>query len=366
MHSDDDWELTALLEYEPGQGDPFAAAMRGTHMPMVITDTKQPDHLLVFANDAFLSMTGYRRDELTGRDCRLLQGPLSDTVAVKKISVALSAGRPVDVDMVNYRKDGSTFWNDIRIAPVHDAGGKIRFWVASMLDVTERVDSKQRLSEQNAIVEELVGRRTVELQSALAARTTLLHELDHRVKNNLAMIGSLVRLQARAVTEPVSRLMFEDLLTRIDALSTVHRRLFYTEDGAQFDLAEFAQTLVADVLAGAGRDDIAVDVRTEPANIGSANAAAVGLILNELITNAVKHAFADQRSGRLTLHIRSLGDRAEITLEDDGPGFDVMSQPAESLGRLLIERLSRQISAVTSWESDQSGTRVRIELPINA
>ena len=364
MRNEDDWQLTSLLDYAPGRGDPFAAAIRGTCMPMIITDTKQPDHLMVFANAAFAKMTGYTVAELIGRDCRFLQGPDSDPAAVQAIRDGLNAEQPVDVELLNYRKDGSTFWNGIHITPVRDDGGAIRFWVASMMDITDSVETKRRIISEKAAVEEQVRIRTAELEVALTAKTTLLHELDHRVKNNLTMIGSLVRLQSRGLADPVSKGILDDMLARVDALAAVHRRLFQSEDVTKFDLGGFTRSLATEVLAGAGRSDVAIETDVDPVAIGAGNAAAVGLIINELITNSVKHAFAGRR-GVLKLGVHSVDEKAVITLEDDGPGFDPSQQPVGSLGRPLIERLSRQIGATISWADDAPGTRVSIKFAID-
>ena len=92
MKQQDDWRLTDVVEHEIGRGDPFAAAIRGTRMPMVITDPRRDDNPIVFANKAFQDLTGYERDEIIGQNCRFLQGPDSDRDAVAKIRDALQAG----------------------------------------------------------------------------------------------------------------------------------------------------------------------------------------------------------------------------------------------------------------------------------
>ena len=93
MERDDAWRLTDSLEAEHGKGDPFAAAVRATRMPMIVTDPRQFDNPIVFANDAFLKLTGYTRLEVAGRNCRFLQGPGTDPAAVDRIRESLT-GRP--------------------------------------------------------------------------------------------------------------------------------------------------------------------------------------------------------------------------------------------------------------------------------
>jgi PAS domain S-box-containing protein len=213
MDQRDDWHLTEAIGHKLGRGDPFAAAIRGTRMPMVITDPRQPDNPIVFANQAFQSMTGYSRDEIIGRNCRLLQGPDSGAEAIKALGDAIRQGEDIQVDILNYRKDGSTFWNALFLSPVRAEDGQIQFFFGSQFDVTDRIRAKE-------IMEREVQRRTAELEAALDAKTLLLHEVDHRVKNNLTMIGSLLRLQVRSLADPVLSKTLESMLERIDALAT--------------------------------------------------------------------------------------------------------------------------------------------------
>jgi len=358
----DDWHLTDRVEHETGAGDPFAAAVRATRMPMVITDPAKPDNPIVFCNEAFQKLTGYDREEIIGRNCRFLQGPKTDRDSVRRIHEAIAAGKPIDVDLLNYRKDGTTFWNALYLSPVRNSAGDIQFFFASQLDVTDRIEAQKAIAEQKAIVEREVEKRTADLTAALDAKTLLLHEVDHRVKNNLTMIGSLLRLQARTIDDPTVAAKLEAMLERVDALATVHRRLYQSEDVQHFDIGAFCQNLVADVVGSSGRSDIVTDVSVDRIDIPAAMASALGLVLNEVLTNAIKHAYADGRGGTLTVSARRDGDRATISIADDGPGFDGDKPPTGGLGTTLIKRLARQAGADVRWSSGAGGTRVEIQL----
>ncbi|OWJ79384.1 PAS domain-containing protein [Haematobacter genomosp. 1] len=119
---------------KPGS-DPFAAAMRATRMPMIITDPRQPDNPIVFANDAFLKLTGYGREEVLGRNCRFLQGPGTNAEDVGRLRHAIRDREPLEIDLLNYRKDGTIFWNRLLVSPVFDEG-ELTYFFASQLDVT--------------------------------------------------------------------------------------------------------------------------------------------------------------------------------------------------------------------------------------
>ena len=358
----DDWHLTDALEYEHGRGDPFAAAVRATRMPMVITDPARDDNPIVFCNVAFQDLTGYTRDEIIGKNCRFLQGPDTDRDTVTRVREAIAAGDDIGVDLLNYRKDGTTFWNALYMSPVRDKDGVVRFFFASQLDVSDRVEAQNIINDQKILVEREVERRTADLRAALDAKTILLHEVDHRVKNNLTMIGSLLRLQVRTIDDPSVASKLDSMLERVDALAVVHRQLYQSSDIARFDIGSFAESLISDVVGSSGRSDIKLDVRAQPLSIDAANASALGLILNEILTNAVKHAFADGRSGHLSLVVEGGKDYGTIKICDDGPGMPSISR-SKSIGTSLITRLARQARAEATWSDNMPGTCVTITFP---
>jgi PAS domain S-box-containing protein len=123
----------------PLQGhDVFFAAVEKTRMPMIVTDPRLPDNPIVFANPAFVALTGYELDELLGRNCRFLQGPATSKAAVARVRAAIERCAEINIELLNYRKDGSSFWNDLYISPVLSRDGELLFFFASQLDVTRR------------------------------------------------------------------------------------------------------------------------------------------------------------------------------------------------------------------------------------
>ena len=280
MEQREDWHLTEILDHPPGRSDPFAAAVRATRMPMVITDPALPDNPIVFANEAFQVLTGYTRSEIIGANCRFLQGPDTDRAQVGRVRAAISEGMAVAVDLLNYRKDGSTFWNALYLSPVHNDQGEVIYFFASQMDVTQRIEAQETIAKQNAIIEAEVERRTSDLKAALEAKTVLLHEVDHRVKNNLTMIGSLLRLQARSVSDPIFSVRLNSMLERVDALASVHRQLYQSSDLGTFDVGSFSKMLVSELLGASGRDDIEFVAECESIVVPAAHATPLGLILN--------------------------------------------------------------------------------------
>ncbi|RYG20111.1 MAG: PAS domain-containing protein [Caulobacteraceae bacterium] len=143
--------------------DPFVAAVRATRMPMIITDPRQVDNPVVFANDSFCRLTGYARSEILGRNCRFLQGPDTDPDTIRQIHEAVASVQPIEIDIRNHRKDGQPFWNRLLLAPVFDADGRLAYFFASQVDVTlerERLEGLQ--SDNAALAAALIARSHVD------------------------------------------------------------------------------------------------------------------------------------------------------------------------------------------------------------
>lgn len=349
-----------------GEGDPFAAALRGACMAMLLTDARQPDNPIVFANDAFLKLTGYAREEVIGRSCRFLQGPGTDPAAVEEIRRAVAEARALSTEVLNYRKDGTSFWNAVSLSPVRDAGGAVTHFFAALADVSDKREAELALKEAYEGLERAVDDRTLDLQTALDQKTMLLHEVDHRVKNNLQLISSLIQLQLRRSDEPIVKEALRGVLDRVGAISTVHRRLFQSEDVRRFDVAEFVADLIEDLSAGAADRGIRFELDLESVFVSSGKAAPVSLIVNELVANAMKHAYPEGRGGVIRVAVKRDGRSDRIVVQDDGVGFDWSEGKAVKGGRHIIELLSRQLRATTTWEDAAPGSRATVVLPSEA
>ncbi|KTF69135.1 histidine kinase famiy protein [Sphingomonas sp. HT-1] len=148
----------------PGLGDRgtiFFAALQMTRMPMIITDPRQDDNPIVFANKAFLDLTGYEESEILGRNCRFLQGAETDRDAVAELREAIHRREAIALELVNYRRDGSFFWNAVFVAPVLDTDGELLYFFASQLDVTRRRASEQAFRQAQKM--EAIGQLTAGL-----------------------------------------------------------------------------------------------------------------------------------------------------------------------------------------------------------
>lgn len=365
--ADDAWHMTDDLHVSHGKGDPFAAAIRATRMAMLVTDPRKPDNPIVFANDAFLRLTGYAREEVIGRNCRFLQGPETDPVAIDRVRQAIADRDDISIDLLNYRKDGSKFWNALYMSPVSNEAGELQFFFASQLDVTDRKEAENRVAADKDRFEKAVKTRTRELTAALETQKALLHEVDHRVKNNLQMISSLIVMQSRSIPDDTIRASLLAMLSRIEALSTVHRRLYQSDDVTTFDVADFVRDLVPDLVAASNRN-LEADLKVEGVVVAADKAAPLALMINELVTNTLKHAFRRRADGgpegRIAVELIRQDDHFHIEIADDGVGMEP-PKGGGSFGMKLIKSLARQLDAGIEWRDAKPGTRVVIDIPVD-
>jgi PAS domain S-box-containing protein len=344
--------------------DPFAAAFKATRMPMIITDPRQPDNPIIFSNNAFSELTGYTADELIGRNCRLLQGPDSDSDSIQQIREAVSNEESIAIDILNYRKDGSTFWNALFVSPVRNRTGEVIYFFASQLDFTHVKDKQSQLAAARSSAEEEVARRTKDLRDALAAKTLLVHEVDHRVKNNLLTIASILKLQARTTANETVRSTLRSVLDRVEALSTVQRKLFTTEDVERFDVADFARELVVDVVGALRRDDIRITFDLSPVLVPAIKASPLALIINELVGDALRRGLRDG-GGTIDIFIKRLNGHFVIRVTDSMEPVEADPEE-EAFSRTILETCARQVNATLKREKDGRDTIVDIRLPVGS
>ncbi len=187
-----------------------------------------------------------------------------------------------------------------------------------------------------------MARRTHDLSEALKAQTLLVHEVDHRVKNNLLTIASIVKLQARmSQTDVVKRTLFS-VLNRVEALSTVQRKLFTSSDLGRFDVADFAKDLIEDLVGALRRDDIRVH-RFIPVLVPAVKASPLALIINELVMDAARRGLSDG-GGDIYLQVRRTNGHFLIRVTDTTTPVDVNPEE-EAFGKLMLETCARQLGA---------------------
>ena len=249
------------------------------------------------------------------------------------------------------RLDGQRLRVEVRAAGADIAGQ--RCVLASVSDVSERVSAFEAMKR------------------SLREKEVLLKEVHHRVKNNLQVVSSLLGLQSLQSNAAEVRSVLADCVGRVRSMAIVHEQLYGSDSLSQIDLGHYAQTL-GDILRGTYAPDARLAVIAEPVNVSIEVATPLGLLLNELISNALKHGLAPRRPGRMRrtgehcdvlVEISSDATHIYIAVSDSGPGLEGAPPQggSNSIGMELIRALSRQVGAQVEFIS-QDGLRAQLTL----
>jgi two-component sensor histidine kinase len=238
---------------------------------------------------------------------------------------------------------------DLSIKPIV-AGGRAVALIVEARDVTE----KKR-------TEDLVRR-------SLRDKEILLQEVHHRVKNNLQVVSSMLNLQAAHAPDTATKSALQEAVSRIRSMALVHEKLYRSDDLGGINFADYAGTLASQIFRTLAPPDGRVALRTDvtPIPLTVARAVPLALILNELVSNALKHAFPDERKGVVEVRLARNGDVASLEVADDGVGFaGPFSQVARSsLGLTLVDALARQLQAEVVV-TGPPGTRVAVRFALD-
>lgn len=264
--------------------------------------------------------------------------------------------------------DQTTMNYDYRV--IDPATGRVRH-VASRGEVLRTSNGKPRLIgvmmdvstdrlREAALAEAVKAQETLLLQKDI-----LLAEVNHRVKNSLQLVVSALSLQARRLSDPASKRAFDQAISRVRAITSVHERLYRSDNPLVVDMAAYLEGLAADLAANSElRDLLQVDV--QPIEFKTERAIPVALIVNELVTNALKYAYPEGSTGPIVLSLHETdGDMLELSVADEGIGFsgDVS---AEGLGTRLVRTMATQIGGRVETQPSARGYRTAVIFPRDA
>lgn len=204
------------------------------------------------------------------------------------------------------------------------------------------------------------------LRELVRQRTLLLDEVNHRVKNSLQQIAGVMRLQARASSNLEVREALEKTLARIMAVGRVHEQVYKAEGRlGVFDAGGYAEHLARDLVQSMGREDIRLTLDTEPAQLDLGHASPIALILNELITNALKYGCPPQSPCTLAVSFRSHGEDYVLSVTDQGPGVAAGAQPLgpATLGLRAVDALARQLGGRLEILRPETGAHFQVRFP---
>jgi PAS domain S-box-containing protein len=286
-----------------------------------------PDGTIVYANDRWYRYTGLTTDGSMEGWRRVIH-PDDASRCLKLWHYALARGTDFEAEMRNRRADGHYRWFLTRAVPTRSAQGAIIEWFGVTTDIHDL-----------KVAHEALG-------ASLREKDVLLNEVHHRVKNNLQIISSLLSLQADQVRDPATLSLLADSRNRIRSMALVHERLYASKDVSKVDMGKYIEGLVNELSRTYNRPDIAVRTNVEPIALPIDAAIPCGLLLTELVSNGLKHAFPNGRSGSVWVAL-SRPARAGVALivGDDGIGLppDLDPEHCDGLGLRLVQTLAQQL-----------------------
>ena len=316
---------------------PFVVAAETTRMPMVFTDAKQANNSIIFANDSFISLIGYQRDEILGQGFNFVLASPTDAEPLAAIKAGFEDGLCNGPDICCRRKDGSTFWAGLYISPVLDESGDTVQHFASFVDLTRHKEEQARSG-------------------------TLIDELNDRVRNMLAAVQSIVSQAFRKDVDPQATRDF--IAHRIAALSRSHALLAHGDWG-RTGLLDIIEAALQPFAGGDGRSERYVvtgdDIRLPPKR-----ALALGIALHELVLNAMSHGALSNDAGSITVswtkEPKAAGDRLILVWrEQNGPA--VTPAAKKGFGSRVIEQgLAHELEATVHLQYPKDGVICTIDM----
>jgi PAS domain S-box-containing protein len=315
------------------------------------------DGRIVDCNEVYCQMLGYTRDEvhtLTYRDLTPERWHAFEDYIVQEQIIARGYS---DVYEKEYRrKDGTVFPVELRTILARDGEGRPCAMWGIVRDITERKQAEERLRATLA-----------EKEAALATNQALLREVHHRVKNNLQMLCDLMYLQMEAMPEPDQHQDLQDAYSRIYAIARLHEQLYRSMQSGHVAVGEYLRRLAGGFEDLFSRVSVKVDAEGSDVSLDLDRAIHVGLIVNELITNAAKHAFPKGQPGDVLVRLRSVGDEVHLQVRDNGQGLpaDLDLEQAKTIGLRTVYLLARRLEAKVDIDRN-GGTGFTLTFPLHA
>jgi PAS domain S-box-containing protein len=342
------------------------ASKDGTRFPPAAVTEGQFRQILNIADDAIVSVDqrhniilfnqgaertfGYSVDEAMGESLDLLlptrfQGPHRKHISDFEEAETPSRRMGERGRIVGRRKDGSEFPAEASISKL--SFDELTIYTVILRDITQRFQDEEKI------------------RSSLREKEVLLREIHHRVKNNLQVVSSLLGLQSRGTDDEQVRKHFRESQNRVQAMALIHEKLYQSESFSSVDFPEYLRQLASHLFRSYQVSSSRVVLRTEVADVRLSIDAAVpcGLVLNELLSNALKYAFPDGRDGAVLIRLTEEDDQGVValTVADDGVGLppEVGFWNTRTLGLRLVRSLVRQLGG--DVEIDRSlGTRITV------
>ncbi len=301
----------------------------------------------LLVNQRLCDMFGYAYEELYKKAFFELTHPSEVGESLKKWDALLSGEiKNFTSEQIYLHKNGSQIYANLTVSLVRDTSGSPNYYVAVFEDITVRKQQEK------------------ELQESLKEKEVLLKEVHHRVKNNMQVISSILNLQSSYIKDEAAIEMLKESQDRIKSMAFIHESLYQGKNLSHVKFSEYVRNLVSNLFHtyGINKKGLKLKFDLDEVFLNLDTSIPCGLILNELISNALKYAFVDREAGTLSVTLKKLdGGKLKLEIADDGKGFptEINWKDTESLGLQLVVTLAGQIRGDIQMET-KKGTTVTI------
>jgi PAS domain S-box-containing protein len=316
------------------------------------------------ANDAAATLLQVRRDFLIGKPLKVFIAEESSQTFPMQLSQLRRGERVQEWEVRLQPRAGADFSASTSVTPEQDAQRRVTGMRWLLRDISERKREEEALRRAHDDLEHRVRERTADLRSAntaleaaLQQKDMLLKEIHHRVKNNLQIVSSLLSLQSGYNPDPRVKEMFADSQQRIQSMALIHEILYQSRNLGKINMADYLRTLASHLVHSYRTDDtqITLTLSLDQMLLDVDTAIPCGLLLNELISNCLKHAFPDHRRGEVSIILHAdPSDQVTLTIRDDGIGFpaDLDFRDSTTLGLQLVTGLVEQLHGTITMTRD--------------
>jgi PAS domain S-box-containing protein len=314
--------------------------------PLAIFDLDLEGRVRRLWNHSAEELFGWSRQEIVGKRAPFVPEERWDEF-LSLFQQVIEGRRIVGKELIRRRRDGSTIAIELAAVPLYDRHRRVTGVMSIVKDITEKQQREQAL------------------RNALQEKQVLLKEIHHRVKNNLQVIISLLSMKEELVEEPGDREIFFGILGRVEAMALIHDKLYQSAGLEKIDFNAYLDELSSNLALeyGCRRRGIHLDYRGEKVVLEINRAVPLGLLVNELITNALRHAFPEGRGGTVSLRMEGRGGKLRITVSDNGVGIprEMLqgSEDPERTGINLAYLFAEQVGGILEIKSN-AGTEVRL------
>ena len=286
-------------------------------------------NIVTYVNPYLAKMLGYKGNEMIGKNLKSFLEE-NETIANPEVFKTYENGVKQENKYIFKKKDDTKIYTSVESSPIQEKNNNYTGAIALITNITEQVKAENKL------------------KSSLNEKDVLLHEIHHRVKNNMQIISSLLNLQCEFVDNKKAVNVLKESQNRVKSMAMIHENLYKSEDLTHINFSDYILNLVSNLFFSYDIDNTQIKpiLETENVNLNMETAIPCGLIISEIISNSLKYAFPNGRKGQILISLKKIKKNYQLIIQDNGIGIpeDIEFDKLESLGLKLVFQLTTQIN----------------------